>query len=159
MEVKFWKHGIELFGYLSFILIVLLGDILCIIFVLLNEISTLSIVIFSAILLFLLLIVFFNKNVLSKVIISEIGIKLMWFKKEILFINWEDIIEVKSAVQSFCTNYLTFVTKDNTIRFDLTKKMYDTIMAVCPIPNIKVRINELDAFKFLHKNDNNQNTY
>lgn len=95
----------------------------------------------------------FNKGLLSKIIYSENGIIWKRFKKNIMFISWEEITEIKNTPISMYSSYLSFISNNKQIDVELTKKMYDAIMFICP-PNIKLQINDLEAFKCFHRNKN-----
>lgn len=158
MVVKFWKHGNTLIFFM-FLLLLLCAITITLGICTINNNSLLSVFLIFLVLSILYLNIFiFDKKFLSKVIFTNDGIKWIWLKKEIEFIRWEDIVDVTDTIISRGGRYLTFITTNNKIHLDLTQSMYDTIMAICPIPNLKVRINEIEYFKCFHKNDKQQNT-
>lgn len=152
MKTKFWKHEFELlfvyplFGIISFI-IFLVGLIL-----LIQDKSFWPLMVAGLIFLILILnVVVFNKRILSKVIFSKDNIKLERFKKEINHIDWNEITNIESIPVGKGHFYLSFVSKNKRINVDLTKKMYATIMDICPSLNIKIKINEMNEFKWFHR--------
>ncbi len=156
MEVKFWKHTSELwFGWLILLVSLFFGVIFGIILTITNGPDCLFVV-FVCLTLILVMIInlFTDKKLLSKVIYCENGIKIIRLKKQIDYISWDDIIEVEETIRAYNLNWLCFVTKDKKINVSLTKKMYDTIMLICPYNRIKTAVNNLDSFKCFHKKDN-----
>ena len=74
------------------------------------------------------------------------------FGKEYLSIYWEDIVEINAYIYNLSAKYLSLVTKNARIDFHPSKKMYDTIMKVCPYESFKTRINNFEEFKWFHRN-------
>ncbi|MBQ8522208.1 MAG: hypothetical protein IJ458_00915 [Clostridia bacterium] len=151
MEIGFWKHQLK-------VGISLFMEILCFVFavtsiVLVVKESFYWIVLVFAIVMLLLntYAVFFEAKILYKVFFSNKGIRVKRLKKELLFINWEDITEVKATPYARGDSYLSFMIVNNQLDVDLTKKMYDTIMILCPYTGIKTMINNLPQFKWYHR--------
>ena len=67
--------------------------------------------------------------------------------------KWSDIIDVKGYPYSNKgAYYMSFISKNDQIEFEPTKKMYDTIIELCPSPNLKYEINNIEYFKGFHRN-------
>ncbi len=154
MKTRFWKHEFEilfvypLFFAISFA-IFLAGTIL-----MFSSISFLPLMLVG--LIFLILItcsILFNKRLLSKVIYSKEYIKQERLKKEIKRIYWNEIIDIDSIPVGRGHFYLSFVSNQQQISVELTKKMYKTILQLCPNINIVTKIKQMNEFKWLHKED------
>lgn len=148
MKVTFWKHQIELF--LGWLVIIILSVILIItgtIFTV-KEASVYWSILFSGIICLIpsIYVLFFQKKVLSKVTFSNKRIEVIWFKKEITFLYWSDVIEVRATSHGRGHCYLSFISRDQQIDIDPTKKIFKTIMILCPI-NIQVMIKNIERFK------------
>jgi hypothetical protein len=149
--MRFWKH-LPLIIYL--VPVVLIFSISLIIAGIVNYETLGLLIIFGAIILILFIgLMLIDKRILSKVIISEKGISWIWLNKKIIYFNWDEISDIKITPYSRTSCYLTFVIGEQQINIDLTKKMYNTIMDVCPIPNIKMLINNIEKFKCFHRKD------
>ncbi len=97
--------------------------------------------------------IFFDKKTLCKVIFSEEEIILKRLNKIITIMKWSDIIEVKGCLYGNRGNaYISFISNNKQIDFVPTKKMYDTIIELCPSPNLKYEINNIEYFKGFHRN-------
>lgn len=153
MKVIFWKNFRELFGLLLFNSIMFAGIIMLIIFTILYHSLWPGLV--SVLIMFIvsISILFFQKRFLSKVTFSNEGIEWTWLKKKILFINWSEISDIKEKPFSRVASYLSFIVGNQCIDVDLNKKMYNTIMIICPDYNIKKTINNIYCFKYLHRED------
>ena len=148
MKVKFLKQIMEFICYC----LVILGS-LCLIIIGIVFFSNLGVLILVA-LLFLIYpvyMLFIDKRPSSIVIYSEEGIEWKSFKKSIEFIRWDEITEITETRRGQNFYWLTFMTKERRIDVELTKKMYDTIMILCPYQNLKNRIDDLENFKGLHR--------
>lgn len=148
MKVKFWKKATELIS-----ICVLLGFSIMVLIIgmILSFASQWGCLIIGAVLcFFVFLVIIFYKQPFSKVLISDEGIEHKWFNKKITFIGWSDIIEINEISRSRDLSYLVFISKDNQLDVGLTKKMYETIMILCPYEHIKNKINNLNYFKYLH---------
>lgn len=96
---------------------------------------------------------FLIKKVSSKVSFSHDGIEWTWFKKQIVFISWDDVTEVKETWQGR-SKRLSFFNGDKEIQVCfIRKKMYDAIMILCPYQNIKNEINNMRLPVWFKKND------
>lgn len=153
MRIKFWKNKYALCIFLPFFTlasaILIITGICLMIFkspgyggMIIGGVFPLTIIIFCVI---------FDSRLSSKVIYSDEGIEWERFKKKILFLKWEEITEVKTTPISMYSCYLSFVSDKGQIDVELTKKMYDAIMYICPEPNIKMQINELQSYKWYHR--------
>ncbi len=148
MKVEFWKNRTELIIFsillvLSFILI-LIGTM---------SFATLFPFFICGSLLGISCIItlFFYKAPLTKIFLSNDGIECKWFKHKITLISWEEIFEVKENQRSFALSYLRLIAKNKQIDIDLTKKIYKTIIILCPYEHIKTEINIIPYFKYLHE--------
>lgn len=151
MKAKFWKNTYALYFIccMSFISItlIIIGIIITI-----KYISLWPIILVGIIILFsCLYALFFKKKLLSQIILTNEGLECIMLKKQTLYIKWEEIINVKETPYSFTSSYLTFITYDKSIDIVLTKKIYNTIMEICPNQNLKALINNLESFKWFHK--------
>lgn len=151
MKVTFWKNKNELFfGWL--LSEIILTFLIIIFLILIITDKTYGFVAIGFILLFLinLYILFAQRSLLSKICFSKTCISWIWLKKEIQSINWEEITNIK--VKNYGkTRYLEFVAGDKSIDIDIDRKIYETIMVLCPYESQKSQINNLAAFKYLHK--------
>lgn len=101
-------------------------------------------------LIFLIYILFFDKRTLSKVKFSEKGIELVWLGRDILFVDWYDIKEVKSTPRGKGAEDLSIISNTTQVDIGLTKQMYNTIIQICPNPLVKIMINDIECFKCFH---------
>ncbi len=153
MKIEFWKHETELFiGWIS---LMILSSILFIggIILSIKDIDIYWPVLLSGTIMLIISFcsLFFEKRTLSKVIFSEEGIEWKWLNKKIAFINWDDVIDVVPTPHGRGEFDLTFVSNKCNIDLGLTKKMYKAIMQICPNPNLKMIINNIDCFKYFHR--------
>ncbi len=151
MEYKFWKHApLILIAipvlYISSVIFLIVGSIYF------NELW-LMIVIGLFILILGFFLIFFDKKYLSKISYTEEGVAWTWLNRNIIFFKWDEITDVKATSYSWTSSYLTFVIGEQQINIDLTKKMYNTIMDICPNPNIKMMINNIYCFRGYHRKD------
>ena len=152
MKITFWKHKYELFiGAILLAIISLLFIIIGIVLIIQNHYIWPILVLGIINLILILYLLFFQKRILSKVIFSNEGIEWIWLKKRILFISWNNITDIKSSPRGRGAEDLSLISYDNKIDVSLTKKMYDAIMILCPNQNIKNQINNIDSFKWFHK--------
>lgn len=102
-------------------------------------------------------ILFGQKRTLTKVKFTNDTIFIKRLNKLIFSINWSDISDVNAntsyAPYIWNAQYLTFISENKRIDLVLTKKMYKTIMLVCPYLSIKNEINKIEFFKWLHRKD------
>ncbi len=152
MKVKFWKHTKEFHFYITIIIVSLIVPIWEIIDIIKNN-SFPVFIIFYSLYLFVTFIymLFIDKRITSKVVFSMEGIEVKYFKKQIVYIRWEDILEAKETVRNVRFSWLSFVTENNQINIDLTKKIYNIIMLMCPREDIKRNINNIEYFKWYHR--------
>lgn len=95
-------------------------------------------------------IILFHKEVLTKIVFSDKSIELKRFGKVIRCIDWSDIKQVKQTYHGRYAVYMSFISHKEQIDVIPTKKMYDVINVLCP--NIIAMINNIEDFKWLHKN-------
>lgn len=152
MTIKFWAHKMELlfiyplFLTISFI-IFLTGSIL-----MSTDLSFYPLMLIGLIAIIILLCsLIFNKRLLSRVVISENYIALERMKKEIKKISWNEVIDVDSIPVAKGRFYLSFISSQQEISVDITKKMYKALVQLCPNFNIIIKINQMNEFKWLHK--------
>ena len=100
-------------------------------------------------LIFLLFIFFCRKEFLSKVVFSEEGLEWKLFKKQLLFIKWEEITDVKVIVEGVGNIQPAIYRNSEKIQMEASRKAYDSFMKFCPDPNIKAQISKLKCFKFM----------
>ncbi len=157
MKIKFWKHTTELWlAWMSLFIASLAVLIAGIILTIVKNIAFASLILlgFISIIYLTINIFFIEKKFTSRVIFSEKGIEVTHFKKSITFIAWNDIVRIKEITRVNAINWLSFVSSNNQIDISLTKKIYNTIMLICPINSIKFAINNINSYKCFHKKDN-----
>lgn len=151
MKAKFWENTYALYFIFCMLFLSITLIIIGIIFTI-KYISLWPIILVGLIILFsCLYAMFFKKKLLSQIILTNEGLECIMLKKQTLYIKWEEIINVKETPYSFTSSYLTFITYDKSIDIVLTKKIYNTIMEICPNQNLKALINNLESFKWFHK--------
>ena len=105
-----------------------------------------AIILYGAIALLSLLVVLPKigyKNSLSKVLLSEDGIKIILFTKTREFVKWNEIIEINKAKRSI---NVQLVTNNTIIVLQVNKRMYKSIMAIAP-EDIRQKIDALNLTK------------
>lgn len=148
MKVSFWKNRTELIFMMCLIALGIIFTLIGVIkFTALYQFFICGIILLIPCLMFLL----FCRSPLTKLILSEEGLECKWFKQISVTIRWNEIIDVGRKQRSMALSYLSLVTNDKQVDIDLTKKMYDTIMILCPYENIKSKINSIQYFKYLHE--------
>ena len=156
MKKEFWVHEMSILFYWP--LMIIISSILIIVGIVMTIKFTFCWPILATglfILILCLYAIFIQKEPLSKVEFSEESIILKRFNKELQIIKWSNITEIKTISYSpFArnANYLSFISGNKHIEIVLTKKKYQTIMILCPYENIKNQINNIDSFKWFHKN-------
>lgn len=152
MEVVFWKQQSKL------VIGIVIASLLLITSLVLGILSLNGIVFwgctitFFCFFIFMIGLIFFDRNILSKLTFSEDGIKWTRFNKEIMYMNWDEIVEIKQTPAGRATCYLTFDTGQKFMHIDVSsKKMYDAIINICPSGNIKYRIRNLDFLKWYQR--------
>jgi hypothetical protein len=91
-----------------------------------------------------------KKRIFSTVTFSNEGVEWRLFKKQVLFIKWEEIADVKQTHYGMIHQVALFRGQEK-IEMEVLRKMYNTIMTICPMPDVKIKINELPCLKFFHK--------
>ena len=153
MELVVWKHKIALLGMIFFIFLEAVCTIIFTILIFTANFTCAATIIWFIFLIITTIIVIFDKKHLSKLIFSEHGIRWIKFNKEIMYMQWEDITDIKQTPAGLATFYLTFVSNDKQINMDIfSKKMYKEILNICPNENIKLRIKNLDFLRNYNKN-------
>ena len=147
MKVKFLKHKEEL---IAICFLAMLS--LC--FIIIGIISFANLgalfIIGSIFLIVPFYLLFIDKRPSSIVIYSEEGIEWKSFKKSVEFIRWDEITEITNTSRGKFY-WLTFISKEKRIDVSLTKKMYKVIMILCPYQNLKVRLDNIECFKWFHE--------
>lgn len=151
MKVTFWKHKLEL------LVGGLLASLLSLALLLAGVIQTIlepyfwPMILVGVVCVGVTVIAFVQeKRLLSKVTYSEEGIECNWCKTQVASIKWADVTDVVATAHERGTEDLSFVAKDTQIDVSLTKKMYDTIIEVCPNEDIKTKLNGIECFKKFH---------
>lgn len=104
-------------------------------------------------------ILFGDKRALTKVKFTNDTIFVKRLNKLLFSVDWTEITDVNANTPyNRYSKYLTFVAGDKRIDLVLIKKMYNSIMAICPYQIIKNEINKLEQFKWFHKNENKTNS-
>ncbi len=152
MKTTFYKNFAALVTLIVFVLFFLAGTIGFLVATILDS-GYWSVLLTFAVL-FVFTFIYTMVSLSIKVTFSEEGISFTRFKKEILFMKWTDITEVKQTYQGRGGYYLTFVAGENEMNIEVpTKHKYDLILSACP-PNIRVTINSLQAFEYYHDKEN-----
>ncbi len=152
MKVKIWKHTVGFFSIVFCIVLILIMIIISIIKVIKDYHYWAMLVLFVLFLIYFLLYLIFSKNALSKVVFSEDGIEWIRFKKQIAFIRWDEISDVKQTLAGKYSYCLTFIAGSKRIDIDVSsKKIYNSIIQICPEPNIRMMINEINSLKYFHR--------
>ncbi|MBQ7977308.1 MAG: hypothetical protein IJ301_01740 [Clostridia bacterium] len=152
MEVVFWKHKSYLVFMTFIIFIALISSIIFAILAITNIDMLIGCAFMFIVFIIGICCIFINNNFLSKLTFSEDGIKWTRFNKEIMFMNWDEIVEIKQTPAGRATCYLTFDTGQKFMHIDVSsKKMYDAIINICPSGNIKYRIRNLDFLKWYQR--------
>lgn len=148
MRIEFWKHKFTLMTILIVIGSTFIGTFLLGVFIK-NESAKLPLIIISFMILLLgLFVLFKNKlNFLSKIVISEESISVKKLKKQTINIDWSEVVEVKATHYGKGGRWLSIVSKDKQIDMDITKKIYVTIMTLCPYQSMKSMLNNVEEFK------------
>lgn len=153
MELVVWKHKIKFMVLIPMTVIIFCAFIIFTILALTNIVFwgySVSMLVFF---LMFICLIFFDKNVFSKLTFSEQGIKWTRFNKEIMYMKWENVTDIKQTYMGPTTFYLTFVSGDKSINMDIaSKKMYKEILNICPNENIKFKIKNLDFLRNYNKN-------
>lgn len=126
MKIKFWKETGQLFVAIPCFSICCIGLIIAGIISLTIPLIVIGIIFLAVILCFL----FLPNYALTTVIFSNDGIEIKWFKKQLTFIFWNEIIEAKSIPRGK-GSVLAFFSNNKKIVVDPTKKIYTAIMNFC----------------------------
>ncbi|MBQ3158775.1 MAG: hypothetical protein IJB98_03685 [Clostridia bacterium] len=153
MKKEFWKHQIEILFCWPFFTILSISGIVIGILLTIRETYYWPILFFS-LLIFLICIyaIFFQEKTLSKIIFTEQEIIVKRFSKILISIKWSEISEIKGSYYGRSARYMTFFSYKNKIDVVPTKKMYDAIISICPYDHLKSMINNIEQFKWFHKN-------
>lgn len=156
LKITFWKHKLEIYVYFTFFLPVSLGLFLAGLILTIQDAENFwPLLVLGIFILFCIIIIFFDeKRIVAKVIFSDDGIEWRWFKKTILFIDWTEITDITTRFRGRGNYDLSFIANDKRIDVWLTKKIYNTIIIICPEPNVKMQINNLKEFEWCHNKDN-----
>lgn len=148
MNVTFWQCKSELWYW---IFLITLCFIMAIISIILKW-HWLGQAMFIGMMVACIIMLFALKKLLSKIRFSEEGIECIRFKKQIVFIRWDEITDVLETPYGRFTHWLTFMSGSKRIDIDvLSKKMYNAIIEICPEPNIRMMINEINSLKYFHR--------
>ena len=155
MEIKFWAHEFELLFFYPFFLAISFAIFLAGLILMFTDLSFYPLMLMGLVFLIILICsLFFDKRPLSKVVITENYIALERMKKEISKISWSEVTDVDSVPVGKGRFYLSFISNKQEISVDITKKMYKALVQLCPNFNIIMKINQMNEFKWLHKEDN-----
>lgn len=132
MKVKFWKETGQLF------IAIPVFSICCIGLIIAGIISSIiPLIVIGTIFMFVTIcFLFFPNYALTTITLSNKGIEIKWFNKQINFIHWNEIIEVKSIPRGL-GSVLAFFSNNNQIVIDPTKKIYKAIMNLCTNQSVK----------------------
>ncbi len=155
MRFEFWINRTKILFGLPFILLLLFTEtITTSIFYFLFDYRFLwpSLLLCVFLLIVSILWPFLDKSVLTKIVFSNDGIECRRLKKQTAFIHWEEITEIGGKPSGMTIGYLQINSKDYELKIELSKKMYNVIMQVCPIVQIRERISSMEEFRFYRKN-------
>ena len=155
MVFEFWRSRSEIMFFWPSIIIFSFTFIISgLVLMIINNIGFAGMIIAGTIPLILSLILFISdKKFFSKIAISKEGITWKKFRKKILFISWDGIIKIKTISISPAAKHLALISDKGKIEFEVTKKIYNTIMILCSNANVKMHINNLKEFEYLHINN------
>lgn len=126
MKVKFWKETGQLFIAIPCFSICCVGLIIAGIINSIIPLIVIGIIFLVVVLCFL----FLPNYALTTIIFSNDGIEIKWFKKQLAFIFWNEITEVKSIPRGK-GSVLAFYSNNKKIVVAPTKKIYTAIMNFC----------------------------
>ena len=155
MKNEFWKHESELKFFWSIAIIFSFAFTIMGIILIVADVSYWPILLCGLILLLsCFYALFIEKRTLSKVQFTDKTIILKRLNKVLTSIDWTQLTQVKASSCSWGTFYLLFIAEDKQIDIVLTKKIYNAIMLICPYPQIKAEINQIEQFKHFHNRQN-----
>lgn len=151
MKNEFWAYRSLLIGATIYMILAFSLFVTFLILTITINFNWLGVLISSILLLCCVLWLFLDKNILLKVQFSNLGILCTKLKKQIVFIKWDDIQEITNTPRAWNSSLLTLKSNSQRIDIELNQKIYNTIMNICPIPNLKVMINEIECFGWFHR--------
>lgn len=160
MKREFWQDPTTtLLFYLMLSLAIIPFEILGIVLYVTDPENSIVFIVATFILLFAILDFLLGENrmYVTKIIFFDDKIVLKRFNKELNSIKWSEIIKVEEGSYSLARRYIIFVAEDSEIATYPTKKMYQTIISVCPYENLRTMINNLEMFKWYHRKDSKNN--
>lgn len=141
--MKFWKDGwFDVIGVLIFSLASLALAVAGLVTYL--ETDTCYMLVVGCVMFIVCTLAFLTK--LFKVILTDEGIELRYGKKQLAYINWFDITRVDATIVSR-TWYLSFFSDEKHIDVSLSRKLYQTIMDICPSVFVKMALDNLSALQ------------
>lgn len=148
MKFVFWEYSVELFGLISAMLLCFLGTITFLTLSFFYSHLWICTIVFLMLFIICLCALFFNKKYLSKIIFTEKGLQIIWYKKKIGSFDWSEILEAQRTPFGRGISYLTLITMNNQVNiFISSQKMYDAIIATCSNANLKYTIENLNFLK------------
>jgi hypothetical protein len=147
MKKRFNKSSVSLFGFflLSILSVVIAITVLIQAMLIENNYSALIIITFIICLL-MPVILFFSarpKNIFGIVLLSDEGIEWKLFKKQIMFIKWDEIINMDMVRRGPIQELIRIAKDKKYIDLEPTKNIYNSFIAICPIPHLVWRIENL----------------
>jgi energy-converting hydrogenase Eha subunit C len=97
--------------------------------------------------------IFFQKKLLCKITFSNEEITIKRLGKNITIMKWSEVTRVEGHLYgSNGGRYMSFISQNEKIDVIPTQKMYNAIILLCPYSNIKNQINNIECFKWFHRN-------
>lgn len=141
MKAEFWKKGTISIVVALIFLFISLGTVIAGIVVTLNDSSLWYLIAIGGAILLMSIGLLFSS--FEKVVLSDDGIELKYGKKQLTFINWYDITDIKAKLGGKALGYLTFFKGAERIDLILDFKPFNAVMDICPNANVKYQIANL----------------
>lgn len=90
---------------------------------------------------------FGKKSTLSIIEIADDGITCFWLGKTITKFQWSEIKTVQTKANGWSEPYLRLTTDTRQIDIEMTRKIYHTILVLCPNENITANLKAIKRFQ------------
>lgn len=153
MKQEFWMYQYEILFFWPFIWVISLACLLTGIVMTLKSPMYWPILVFGAFcLIFCICIIFFQKKLLCKVVFSNEGITIKRLGKILTTMQWIEVLHIEGHLYgSNGGRYMSFISQSERIDVVPTKKMYNTIMLMCPNSKIKKELESIECIKCFHR--------
>lgn len=88
-----------------------------------------------------------KKSTLSMIEIADDGIVCSWLGKTITKFQWSEIKTVQTKANGWSEPYLRLTTDTRQIDIEMTRKIYHTILVLCPNENITANLKAIKRFQ------------